>query len=172
MRPEFFKTDIDEQQFRDHARENYELGQPIDPEAIKHPVWVLEAATMNHEMWLVLRDAANARRLNWEPGLYFDESSRNLEEVTVHLADAILAEGKGLWDIDLETQDILRAINPDPHTGIYRVDENTDRELVTELYEELTEIINHNLPDPLYFGYVNEAGGWGVFSYEDEEVEA
>ena len=172
MRPEFYKTDIDEDEFRDHARDHYKIGDPIDPEAIRHPVWVLTAATMNHEVWLAHKTAADARRLDWEPGLYWDESSRNLEEVTANLADALLAENKGLWDVDLETQDVLRAINQDSHTGIYFVDPNTDRELVVELYEELAEIVNQNLPDGLYFGYVNEAGGWGVFSYEDEEVGA
>ncbi len=109
---------------------------------------------------------------NWEPGLYFDESSRNLEEVTSILADAILAEGKGLWNVDLEAQDILRAIKTDPRSGLSYVDEDTDRELVVWLYEELAELVTENLPEGLFFGYVNEAGGWGVFSYEDEEIGA
>ena len=51
MSPEFYRTDIDEDDFRDHARQHYEIGQPIDPEAIRHPVWVLEAAKMNYEYW-------------------------------------------------------------------------------------------------------------------------
>jgi len=51
MTPDFFKTDIDEQEFRDHARNNYKVGTPIDAEAIRHPVWVHEAATMNYEAW-------------------------------------------------------------------------------------------------------------------------
>lgn len=56
MQPEFFKTDINEQEFRDHARANYSPGKPIDPEGIRHPVWVHEAATMNLESWLLYRD--------------------------------------------------------------------------------------------------------------------
>ncbi len=55
MTPGFFRTDIDEEEFRQHARNNYQIGTPIDPEAIRHPVWVLEAATMNHEVWLEAR---------------------------------------------------------------------------------------------------------------------
>jgi len=51
MTPEFFRTDIVEAEFRQHARDNYKLGAPIDCEAFRHPVWVLEAATMNYEAW-------------------------------------------------------------------------------------------------------------------------
>lgn len=53
MSPEFFRTDIDEQEFRTHARDHYKVGTPIDCEAFRHPVWVLEAATMNYEAWKV-----------------------------------------------------------------------------------------------------------------------
>ena len=51
MTPEFFRTDIVEAEFRQHARDNYKIGTPIDAEAIRHPAWVLEAATMNYEAW-------------------------------------------------------------------------------------------------------------------------
>jgi hypothetical protein len=47
----FFRKDVDEAEFRAHARANYTVGQPIDPEGIRHPVWVHEAATMNLETW-------------------------------------------------------------------------------------------------------------------------
>ena len=59
MTPEFFKTDVDEEEFRSHARDNYQIGTPIDPEAIRHPVWVSEAALMNYESWLLARDRAD-----------------------------------------------------------------------------------------------------------------
>ena len=55
MTPGFFKTDIDEDEFKKHARDNYNIGTPIDPEDIRHQVWVLEAATMNYEVWLEAR---------------------------------------------------------------------------------------------------------------------
>jgi len=58
MGPGFFRTDIDEEEqeeFKLHARNNYQIGTPIDPEAIRHPIWVLEAATMNYEVWLEAR---------------------------------------------------------------------------------------------------------------------
>jgi len=59
MTPEFFRHDIDEEEFKQHARDNYTVGTPIDAEGIRHPVWVLEAARMNYEVW----DAyAHARR--------------------------------------------------------------------------------------------------------------
>ena len=67
MRPGFYRMDIDEDEFRNHARENYEIGDPIDPEAIRHPVWVLEAAQMNYEIWselsLAQRNLAELREM-------------------------------------------------------------------------------------------------------------
>lgn len=66
MHPDFFKKpeDIIEAEFKAHARSNYKIGLPIDPDAIKHPVWVLEAATMNYEAWVeggaVLQHATDA----------------------------------------------------------------------------------------------------------------
>lgn len=66
MTPEFFRMDIDESEFKQHARDNYKIGTPIDSEAIKHPVWVLEAALMNHEAWCAIR----AERINQQADLY------------------------------------------------------------------------------------------------------
>ena len=53
MMPDFFRTDINEDDFKQHARDNYKVGTPIDCEAFRHPVWVLEAALMNYEAWQV-----------------------------------------------------------------------------------------------------------------------
>lgn len=105
-------------------------------------------------------------RLDWEPGLYWDESSRNLEEVTLELANGILGARAGLWSISLEDQDILKAITPDSHTGLYYLEEHIDRELMVELYEEMADLVNDNLREGLWFGYLNEGGGWGVWEEE------
>ncbi len=61
MRPGFYRMDIDEDEFRNHARDSYEIGNPIDPTAIKHPVWVLEAALMNYEVWSQIREIRHER---------------------------------------------------------------------------------------------------------------
>ena len=54
MHPSFYKkpADIIEEEFQLHARTNYKIGTPIDPEGIRHPVWVKEAAAMNYEAWI------------------------------------------------------------------------------------------------------------------------
>jgi len=108
--------------------------------------------------------------LNWEPGLYWDESSRTLEEVTLQLADSILQERKGLWSISLEDQNILRAIHQDSHTGIYHLEDGVEREWMEELYQEMADLVSDNLRPGLYFGYLNEGGGWGVWEYEEQEI--
>ncbi len=61
MSPEFFKTDIDEDAFREHARDHYEIGTVINPDGMFHPVWALEAATMNYERWLDYKENVNER---------------------------------------------------------------------------------------------------------------
>lgn len=63
MKPDFFKTDINEGEFRQHARNNYKVGEPIDPEGIRHPVWVHEAATMNLEVFKALQGMAVAQEI-------------------------------------------------------------------------------------------------------------
>lgn len=59
MHPDFFRKDISEAEFQSHARSNYSVGTPIDPEGICHPVWVLEAARMNYEAWQQAKEDSN-----------------------------------------------------------------------------------------------------------------
>lgn len=105
-----------------------------------------------------------ARTLDWEYGLHWDESSRNLEEVVVGLADFLRDEN--LWDPTDDDIEILGAIAPDSHSGIYHLEDDIDREMLHDLYDELVELVNDLLPDDRWFGYLNEGGGWGVWDFD------
>jgi len=105
------------------------------------------------------------RKLDLEPGLYFDEAVRTLPEVTLRISAWV--EELGI-ELDSEMATILdQGIVEDSHTGLLRWSENVDPELGDDIYRELTDIVTEHLPEGLWFGYLNEGGGWGV--WEDEE---
>lgn len=104
-------------------------------------------------------------RLDLDPGLYWDESVRTLEEVTRDLASWL--EDEGLWSADETDRQILETIQPDPVSGLYRTD--LDPEIWEDLYTDLETVVNDNLPEGLCFGYVNESGGWAVIEITEED---
>ncbi len=100
------------------------------------------------------------------PGLYFDESGRTLPEVTAALADCL--EEQGLYQPLPFDREVLGHISQDPHSGLYWADEGWE-EAVGWVYETLADIITENTADDLYWAYENEAGGWGLWTLENEE---
>ncbi len=101
------------------------------------------------------------KKMLLEPGLHWDESSRTLEEVTRDLYPFLVS--RKLFSPTPEDEKILASISQDSHSGLWK---SEDHEMVGYLYEELAEIVSDELPDPYWFGYENEGGGWGVWGYD------
>lgn len=97
------------------------------------------------------------------PGLYFDESGRTLAEVTAALAACL--EDQGLYSPDEEDRATLAGITQDETSGLFH---SPDYEAVGWVYEALEDIITENTAEDLYWGYLNEGGGWGLWSIEEE----
>jgi len=102
--------------------------------------------------------------LDLDPGLYWDESSRTLEEVTQDLAYWL--EEEGLYRPTQEDRAILESFRPDPYSGLIRTD--LDPEIWEGLYRDLADRLTEALPDGLWFDYDNDGGGWGVWPIEED----
>lgn len=99
--------------------------------------------------------------LDLDPGLYWDESVRTLEEVTRDLAYWL--EDLGLYLLTDEDREIVKGFRPDPTSGLYRTDE--DPEIWQDLYRDLSDCLSFHLSEGLWFGY---DGGWGIWQDEEE----
>lgn len=106
-----------------------------------------------------------AQVIDLEPGLYFDESARTLPEVTVHIMDWATEAG---YDPTEDETEILESVIVDERSGLYRFPDHL-AEFGLYLYEALADWITDHLPDGLWFGYLNEAGGWGIWEEEEDD---
>ena len=108
----------------------------------------------------------DSKVLELEPGLYFDEGVRTLPEVTLNVFEWA---GETGWEADPEAHNIVEHyIVQCSHSGIWHWKEGTE-EIGHSLYEELCDHINEHLPEGLWFGYLNEGGGWGIWQNEEED---
>jgi hypothetical protein len=114
VNPDFFRYDINEAEFRQHARENYTIGKPIDPEAIRHPVWVHEAATMNYQEWSRL--AKRTDRPEPERHARAEDYNESIRTSLNQIAEASPDEWVDVYDLD-----DLRAIDTDAFNLTHRL---------------------------------------------------
>ena len=113
-----------------------------------------------------MTDTQKTEPLDLETGLYWDESSRTLEEVTRDLFTYLVDEVHR-FDASEDDWRIYGTFTPDSSSGLIRTEEDPD--IWQDLYSDLADCMTDNLPDGLYFAYVNEFGAWGVWNSDWED---